>query len=143
MAITVDFVCLYRTKPPNAVRSMLTSHLGCPINFPGAQPRPAVNSFVSLALRRTTTGPQETGVAMEDALVKGKPFLGWLKKGEDKDELERKLEIGSQFMGVISNSETFYWEKGGGVCSRGKVVIIQFLPRDSGIMEREKVRQEY
>ena len=114
---------------------MLTSYLGCPINFPGAQRRPAVNNFVSLALRRTTTGPQEIGVAMEDALAEGKPFLGWLKKGEDKDELARRLDIGDRFRGVISSTELFYWEKGGGTCSRGRVVIVQIFAQDSGIVE--------
>ena len=124
MAVMVDIICLYSFQAPNVISFMLTNYLGCSINFPSAQQHLVVNNFISLALRRTTTGPQEIDVAMEDALAEGKPFLRWLKKSEDKNELKRKLEVKSQFIGVISSSETFYWEKREGVCSCRKAVIM-------------------
>ena len=72
---------------------------------------------------------------MEDALAERKPFLGWLKKGEDKDELAKRLDIGDRFRGVISSTELFYWEKKGRTCFQRRIVIVQIFAQDSGIVE--------
>ena len=52
-------------------------------------------------------------------------FLGWLKKSQDKDLFQQRLENDQERIeGKIVHMELIEWNKGGGMYSRGIVSIL-------------------
>ena len=93
--------CLYVTPYTLLVPANCTD---CPKNFPFDHRPPQTHVIITFELRQSNTTPV-TGVATVD----GSTFIGWVQRGEEKDELERETQMGGVMIHrKIDNKEDFH-----------------------------------